>query len=163
MGPYLVILEDCNNLGMVRLGNKPHCPLSTTHTHADVLWVLKQYIVRQPFALKFLYVASHANNTKSWKDCPLIKESTSNLTSLPRRCYNVLRSWTSFLIDDSHMKISKFTIKVTGQVKPALKEYWGRATTKTFLGQKNIVPLNEFANVWWSGISKVNASYPKMF
>ncbi len=66
MGPYPVILEDCNNLGMVRHGNKPHRPLSMTQTHADVWWVLKQYIVCQPFALKFLYVASHADDTKSW-------------------------------------------------------------------------------------------------
>jgi hypothetical protein len=51
--------------------------------------------------------------------------------------------------------------KVTGQVKPALKEYWDRATAKTFLYWTNIVPLNEFNNVWWSGISKVMASYPK--
>jgi hypothetical protein len=54
-------------------------------------------------------------------------------------------------------------IKVTGQVKPALEEYWGRANAKTFLDQENIVPLNEFDNIWWSGVSKVMASYPKMF
>jgi hypothetical protein len=53
-------------------------------------------------------------------------------------------------------------VKVTGQqVKLALKEYWGRATAKTFFNQKNIVPLNEFNNIWWSGISKVMASYSK--
>jgi hypothetical protein len=69
MGPYPVILENCNNLGVVRHGNKPHHPISTTQTHADVLQVFKQYIVHQPFALKFLYVASHAKDTKTWKDC----------------------------------------------------------------------------------------------
>jgi hypothetical protein len=65
MGPYPVILEDCDNLGVVRHGNKPCQLLSRTQTHADVLWVLKQYIVCQPFALKFLYVASHADDMKS--------------------------------------------------------------------------------------------------
>jgi hypothetical protein len=71
MGPNSVIIEDCNNLGVVRHGNKPCHPLSKTQTYADVLRVLKQYIVHQLFALKFLYVASHAEDTKSWKDCSL--------------------------------------------------------------------------------------------
>jgi hypothetical protein len=32
---------------------------------------IETIIVCQPFALKFLYVASHAGDTKSWKDCSL--------------------------------------------------------------------------------------------
>ena len=69
MGPYPIKMEDCNNLGIVRHSNKPGRPLSTTQPQADVLKILKQYIASQPFALKFLYVALHANDTKLWKDC----------------------------------------------------------------------------------------------
>jgi hypothetical protein len=64
--------------------------------------------------------------------------------------------YEGFQIDTNH-------IKVTSQVKPAIEEYWGKATAKTFLDQKNIVPLNEFGSIWWSGVSKVMASYPKIF
>jgi hypothetical protein len=52
MGPYPVILEDCDNLGIMQHGNTPHCLLSTTQTHADLLCVLKRHIVKQPFLLK---------------------------------------------------------------------------------------------------------------
>jgi hypothetical protein len=71
MGPYPVIKEDCDNLGIVWHSNKPRQPLSTTQPQADVFKILEQYIASQPFALKFLYVALHADNTKSWKDCSL--------------------------------------------------------------------------------------------
>jgi hypothetical protein len=48
-------------------------------------------------------------------------------------CTEYRRPTTDFQIHIIH-------IKVTGQVKPALKEYWGRATAKTFLDQKILFP-----------------------
>ncbi len=50
---------------------------------------------------------------------------------------------------------------MTGQVKPSLEEYWGRATAKIVLDQKGIVPLDD--TVWCMSVRKVMASYPKMF
>jgi hypothetical protein len=41
LGPYPVIMEDCDNLGVVCHINKPRHPLSTTQIHADVLRILK--------------------------------------------------------------------------------------------------------------------------
>jgi hypothetical protein len=52
---------------------------------------------------------------------------------------------------------------VTGQVKPSLEEYWGRATAKISLDQKGIVPLVKYDTVWWTGVRKAMASYPKIF
>jgi hypothetical protein len=68
---------------------------------------------------------------------------------------------------DGHFPLEDFQmytngIKVTGQVKPALKEYWRRTTAKIFLDCKNIMPLEEFDTVWWTGVRKMMASYPKM-
>ncbi len=54
-------------------------------------------------------------------------------------------------------------VKVMGKVKPTLKEFWGRATAQIFLNRKNIMPLEEFGTVWWTGVRKLMASYPKMF
>jgi hypothetical protein len=62
MGLYPIILEDCDNLGVVRHGNKPRHQLSMTQTHSDILQALKRYIIHQPFALKFLYVASEVQS-----------------------------------------------------------------------------------------------------
>ena len=52
MGPYPIAAIDCDNLGMVRHGNKPWRPLSTTQPQAEVLKILKQYIAHQPFCLE---------------------------------------------------------------------------------------------------------------
>ncbi len=128
---------------MVRHGNKPHHPLSTTQTHADVLWVLKQYIIRQPFALKILYVASHTNNTKSWKDCSLKERINIKVDLLSKKalqCAHVMDEFCNGQFPYEDFQIHTNHNKVTGQVKPALKEYWGRATAKTFLDQKLLFP-----------------------
>lgn len=60
MGPYPLVTEDCDNDGIVRQGNKPNRQLSETQVHADVLRVMKQMILDQPF-----YVMGGANGT-SW-------------------------------------------------------------------------------------------------
>jgi hypothetical protein len=49
MGPYQLIIEDCDNEGVVKHGNMPYGPVTTTQTQSDVLWVMKQYIIAQPF------------------------------------------------------------------------------------------------------------------
>jgi hypothetical protein len=63
------------------------------------------------------------------------------------------------------MKISKFTqIIIKSQAKLSLpSKNIGVELLQRLSLIKNIVTLNEFDNVWWSGISKVMASYPKMF
>jgi hypothetical protein len=63
-------MEDCDNYGMVRHGDKPCRPLSTMQMHADVLRILKQHIVHQPFALKFLFITSNADNTNLGRIAP---------------------------------------------------------------------------------------------
>jgi hypothetical protein len=65
-GPFFIMTEDCDNNCIVRHGNTPSRPLPGSQTQADVLRVMKHLIVRKPFVIKFLYVASHADNKKDW-------------------------------------------------------------------------------------------------
>jgi hypothetical protein len=73
MGSYPLTFEDCNNDGVVKHGNKPFRPLSSTQMNADVLQIMKGLILDHPFSLKFLYAASHSNDTKQWQECTLKK------------------------------------------------------------------------------------------
>jgi hypothetical protein len=151
MGPYPVAAIDCDNLGVVRHGNKPQRPLSTTQPQADVLKILKQYIAHQPFASKFLYVASHANDVKLWKECSLKERINIKVDSLAKKALWYAHASEKYF--DTRFPKEDFTIytngeKVTGQIRPALEEYWGRATARTFLDQKNSVPQEEFDSVW---------------
>jgi hypothetical protein len=157
MGPYPIIMEDCSNLGIVRHGNKPQWSLSTIQPQADVLKILKQYIASQPFALKFLFVALHANNTKSWKDCSLKERINIKVNILAKKaliCTHAEDQYFNGRFPLEDFQIYTNGIKVMGQVKPTLKEYWGRTTAKIFLDHKNIVPLEEFDTIWWTDVRK---------
>jgi hypothetical protein len=166
MGPYPIAAIDCDNLGVVRHGNKPWRPLSTTQPQADILKILKQYIAHQPFASKFLYVPSQADDIKSWKECSLKERINIKVDSLTKKALwyaHALEKYFDGQFPKEDFRIYTNGEKVTGQIRPALKEYWGRATARTFPDQKNIVPQEEFDTVWWMGVKKVMASYPKMF
>jgi hypothetical protein len=139
MGPYPVTAIDCDNLGMVRHGNKPQRPLSITQPQAEVPKILKQYIAHQPFASKFLYVASHADDIKLQKECSLKERINIKVDSLTKKALWYAHALEKYF--DGRFPKEDFTIntngkKVTGQIRPALEEYWGRATARTFRDQK---------------------------
>ncbi len=167
MGPYpSIIMDNCNNLGVVHHENKPHCSLSTTQTHADVLWVLKCCIVCQPFALKFLHIASQANDTKPWHLCTLKERINIKVDHLAKKaliCVHVTGQYFDGCFPMEDFQIFIGNVKVTGPVKPSLDDHWGKKTSKCFLDCKGIVLSSEFEAVWWSGIKKAMSSYPKMF
>jgi hypothetical protein len=71
MGPYPLTFEDCDNDGVVKHGNTPTRPLSSNQSNTDILRIMKQMILEHPFHLKFLYVTSHSDDTKKWKECSL--------------------------------------------------------------------------------------------
>ncbi len=166
MGPYPVILEDCDNLGVVQHGNTPHCLFSTTQTHADLLRVLKRYIVKQPFLLKFLHVASHADDTKTWESCSLkekINIKVEHLAKTALICAHATNQYFDGNFPFEEFQISLNGFKVTGNVRPALDDHWGRATAKYFFNCKGIVSTLDFDTIWWPGVKAVMSTYPKMF
>ncbi len=55
MGPYLVIIEDCDNNGMVKHGNAPHQTISLMQTQSDVLRVRCGACIRGTKTLKTLH------------------------------------------------------------------------------------------------------------
>ena len=71
MGLHPTVAEDCNNNGIVLHGNKPFCPLPGSQTQLDVLQVMKCLTTHQPFAVYFLYVASHSDDVKEWSECTI--------------------------------------------------------------------------------------------
>jgi hypothetical protein len=54
-------------------------------------------------------------------------------------------------------------VKVTGPIRLAIEEYWGRSAAMNFFDKKNIVSREDFDLIWWVGVRKVMAGYPKMF
>jgi hypothetical protein len=166
IGPYPIVTEDCNNEGVVKHGNTPRRTLSSTQPHADVIRVLKRYITNQPFSLKFMYVASHTDDIKRWKDCTLKERINIKVDLLAKRA--ILAGHASNIFFDGIFSSEEFRVytknkKVTGPIKTSLIEHWGQNVAKVFLDRKRIVPLSEFDSIWWDGMRMAMDSYPKMF
>ena len=53
--------------------------------------------------------------------------------------------------------------KTTGLIHDAMERHWGRTKAQRFFHYKNIVYAHDFDLIWWDGVGKTMASYPKMF
>ncbi len=164
MGPYPIILEDCDNLGVLQHGNTPYRLLSTTQMHADLLRVLKRYIVKQPFLLKFLHTASHADETKTWESCSLkekINIKVDHLTKKALICAHATDQYFGGNFPFEEFQISLNGFKVTENMRPAFNNHWGRAMAKYFFNCKGIVSTLDFGTIWWPRVKAVMSTYPK--
>jgi hypothetical protein len=165
MGPYPVVIEDCNNKGVIKHGNTPYWPITTTQTQSDVLHVMKQYVIAQSFKLKFSYVASHCDDSKSWANCTLKERINIKVDSLAKKaliCAHATNDYFDGIFPEEDFCIFVNNTKVTGPIKSAIEEQWGREAEREFLDWKWIVPSSEFNCIWWKGMKMAMDSYPKM-
>jgi hypothetical protein len=119
MGPYSVIIEDCDNDGVVKHGNAPFQTLSLTQTQSDVLVVMKKFITKQPFRLKFMYVASHCDDTKPWSECTLKERMNIKVNSLAKLtliCAHATNEYFDSRFPDEDFCIFVADKKVTGPI-----------------------------------------------
>jgi hypothetical protein len=54
-------------------------------------------------------------------------------------------------------------IKTTGPIGTTLETLWGQKEAQQFFHIKNIVHAHNSDLIWWDGVGKAMASYPKMF
>ncbi len=166
MGPCPLTIEDCDNDGVVKHGNTPFRPLLSTQSNADILRIMKHMILDHPFHLKFLYVASHSDNNKRWKECSLKERINIKVDHLAKKA--LLATHASNQYFNGAFPLEDFQVhtdgrKLTGPTKTSLEEHWGRAKAKRFFDVKGIVWSSEFNAIWWAGLHRAIASYPQMF
>ncbi len=80
----------------------------------------------------------------------------------------LLAAHTSNQFFDGSFPLEDFQVrtdgrKLTGPTKAHLEEHWGRAEAKRFFDIKGIVQSSKFDSIWWTGLHRAIASYPKMF
>ncbi len=133
MGPHPLTIEDCDSNGIVKHSNTPFRPLLSTQSNADVLRIMKHMILDHPFCLKFLYVASHSNDTKKWEECSLKERINIKVDHLAIKA--LLAAHASNQYFDGVFPLEDFQFhtdgrKLTGPTKTSLEEHWGRAKAK---------------------------------
>ena len=127
---------------------------------------MKRLILDHPFSLKFLYVASHSDDTKQWKECTLKERINIKVDHLAKKALLAAHASNQFF--DGSFPLEDFQVctdgrKLTGPTKAHLEEHWGRVEAKRFFDIKGIVQSSKFDSIWWTGLHRAIASYPKMF
>ncbi len=139
MGPYPAIIKDCDNRGVVIHGNAPHQTISSTQTQSDVIRVMNQYMIRQPFRLNFLYDASHCDDTESWSDCTLKERMNIKVNSLAKlalMCAHGTNKYFDGIFPYKDFQILANNRKVMGPIIPAMEDHWGKEVARHFLDKK---------------------------
>ena len=166
IGPFPVLYEDCDNNGVVLHGNKFMKPLPTSQKQADVLRVMKRLIAQHTFPIKFLYVQSHTDDTKKLRDCSTKERMNIIVDHLAKSALTSAHTSSMYfngIYPNEDFTVTMRGIKTTGPVMKALEEHWGRNEAKRFFDYKHIVSANNFDLIWWDGLGRAMASYPKMF
>jgi hypothetical protein len=134
-GPFPVLSEDCDNNGVVLHGNSFSKPLPTSQTQADVLRVMKKLITRQVFTIKFVYVRSHTDKLKSLSECTQTELMNIIVDDLAQRTLRGTLSSGEFfdgIYPNEDFVITMRGAKITGPIRDALEQHWGRTEAKRF-------------------------------
>jgi hypothetical protein len=151
MGPYPIVMVDCDNNGVVLHGNSPFCPLSSTQTQANVLRIMKRLIAQQPFVIKFLYVAAHSDDRKDWTSCTVKECLNIKVDHLAKQALLHAHSCNEYFdrrFPAEDFQIHTSGIKVTGPIKQSLELHWGKSEAKRFFDYKQIVRATNFDSIW---------------
>jgi hypothetical protein len=164
MGPYQVIMDDCDNNGVVLHCNTHSQPLSASPKQSDVLRVMKKFISCQPFVIKFLYVQSHTDDIK-WSECTIKERMNIKVDDRAKRALIHAHATNEFF--DGIYPLDNFVIsmggqKMTGPMQPALEAHWERREAQQFFDFKQIVHTWDFDLIWWDDMRKAMENYPKM-
>ncbi len=166
IGPFPVLCEDCDNNGVVLHGNSVSRPLPASQAQADVLRVMKKLISKQLFTTKFAYVRSHTDKLKPLGECTqteLMNIIVDDLAQNSLRHACSTEEYFDGIYPNEDCIISMQGVKITGPIRDALEQHWGKTEAKRFFDFKNIVESCNFDLIWWEGVGKAMASYPKMF
>jgi hypothetical protein len=112
---------------------------------------MKRMILDHPFHLKFLYVVSHSNDTKKWKECSLKEGINIKVDHLAKKA--LLATHASNQYFNGVFPLEDFQVhtdrqNLTGPTKTSLEEHWGRAKAKRIFDVKGIVRSSEFNSIW---------------
>ena len=107
-------------------------------------------MLRQPFFINFLYVASHSDDKKLWFSCT-IKECLNIKVNLQAK-QALLHALSCHEYFDGHFPAEDFRVYISGHkvlapTELSLEMPWGRAEAKQFLDFKLISCLTNFDTI----------------
>ena len=156
----------CDNDALLRHGRSPLSGLSDKQSHSDMLRLFKMLVQEQPFQCDFLWVRGHAVEIKGWEKCNRAERMNHLADGLAKVSLQLSvatgRSITRRL-PLAHFYVVTDDGTVTGSIRSAVTEHWGRREARSFLDSAYVITADNFDRVWWDAIGDGLGECPTMY
>ena len=165
--PSMRLRIGCDNLGVVKHGNKPLRPLYERQAQADVLRLFKQLISQSRCPIEMYHIYGHLDELLGNMDLLEVDEKMNCKADgmaeeiLLEGVSNQEFITSEFPFEDVRIHVGG--AKVTHNPRVAISNHWGGQVARQLYHDRNIVHKRDFPLVYWTGVEQVMSSYPEMF
>lgn len=151
---------------MVKHGNTPYRPLSSTQSQADVLRYLRDLIWACPVKQKYYHILGHLDQILSPSELTL--EELANV-SADHMADDSLKeglatgTFIDPLLPNEKIVVSVDGVKVSGSPADSITRAWGDKTAKEHYHSKGIIDSSLFDEVYWDGVERLFKRSPEMW
>ena len=145
--PYMTPTVHCDNMGVVKHGNTPNCPLPAKQAQSDALRSYKQLIRDNPFPCKYEWVEGHSYERKGWDNCTLVERMNHKSDRLAKTALIAGFGDEDYISSDfpfEPITVKLHGKKVTGSMEKDFESHWGAKTARAFFHRKQIVDKFQF-------------------
>ena len=118
------------------------------------------------FQPKLEWVEGHAVERKGWSNCTLAERLNHQADILAKESLVSAIARGSLMEGDFPFEPTRFKLSgttVCSSPRQSLEKDWGYRTAQTLYAEKNIVQKEDFHLVWWDGLDRAMAGYPKSY
>ncbi len=156
----------CDNRGVISHGNSPLQSLLEKQKQSDLIRLMKLLSSTRKFQPKWEWVEGHAVERKGWCNCTLAERLNHQADILAKESLVSAIAGGSLMEGDFPFKPIRFKLsgtRVCSSPRQSLEKDWGYRTARNLYAEKNIVQKEDFHLVWWDGLDRAMAGYPKSY
>ena len=156
----------CDNRGVISHGNSPHQSLPEKQKQADLIRLMKLLSSTNKFHPKWEWVEGHAVERKGWRCSTLAERLNHQADILAKDSLVSAIAGGSVMEGDFPFEPTRFKlsgIRVCTSPRQSLEKDWGYRTARTLYAEKDIIQIEDFHLVWWDGLDRAMAGYPKSY
>jgi hypothetical protein len=156
----------CDNRGVISHGNSSLQYLPEKQKQADLIRLMKLLSSTNKFQPKWEWVEGHAVERKGWSNSTIAKRLNHQADILAKESLVSAISGGSLKEGDFPFEPTRFKLsgtRVCSSPHQSLEKDWGYRTARTLYAEKDILQKEDFHLVWWDGLDRAMAGYPKSY
>jgi hypothetical protein len=156
----------CDNHGVISHGNYPLQSLPEKQKQADLIRLTKYLSSTNKFQPKWEWIEGHAVERKGWCNSTLAERLNHQADILAKDSLVSAIAGGSLIEGDFPFEPIRFKLsgsRVCSSPQQSLENNWGYQTAQALYAEKNIIQKEDFHLVWWDGLNRAMAGYPKSY